>query len=74
MAGAIKIEDLNPRISLSVGVTLPSGRQYQMVRAEVGMTIDKPLGMTMDDAYRWVEADLVDRLVGVVERLQEAIE
>lgn len=73
MAGKTVLDDLEPRISLSVGVTLPTSQQYKMIRADVGATINKPVGMSAEQTYDWLEERLLERLSKVLGDLEEAI-
>lgn len=73
MAGKTVLDDLEPRISMSVGITLPTGQQYKMIRADVGATINKPVGMSAEQTYDWLEERLLERLSKVLGDLEEAI-
>lgn len=70
MAGAIKLEDLNPRVTLNLGVTLPTGN-YKSARADVGLTVDRPGNMTVNETFEWLETMLLTRLDKVIADVTE---
>lgn len=67
------LDDLEPRISMSIGVTLPTGQQYKMIRADVGATINKPVGMSAVRTYEWLEEQLLEQLDKVLRDVEEAL-
>lgn len=63
----------NPRISLSLGVTLPTGN-YGSTRVDVGLTIDRLTGRSTDETFSWLEEVLMDKLDHAMDKLLEHIQ
>lgn len=62
---------LDPRISLSLGVTLPMAN-YKSVRAEAGLTINRPLDLTTSQTFDWLEEVLMEKIASAIETLMES--
>lgn len=69
-----KLDELHPRIRLSLGFTLPTDVPYKVLRAEAGVEVDKPVGMSAEETYDWLEDRLIERLQHALDKLQEAID
>jgi hypothetical protein len=68
------VDELHPRISLSIGLTIPMpGDRYKVARAEAGLTIDKPYGFTTEQTYKMLEHLLSDKVADVIERTMEML-
>lgn len=61
----MNFDDLNPRISRNIGVTLGIG-DYEFIKVQVGMDIDVPAGMTITEAQEALEDRLLEELDKVI--------
>lgn len=66
-----EIDNLNPRISLNLGVTLPM-EGYRSVRADAGLTIDRPDDMTADETFDWLGGVLMEKITDAIEVLMNS--
>ena len=62
--------ELGTRISISLGLTLKTGVQYQMIKPEVGVELTVPNGMSADEAFDQTYLYLEGQLAKVVDNLQ----
>lgn len=62
--------ELGTRISLSLGLTLKTGVQYQMIKPEVGVELTVPDGMSADEAFEQTYLYLEEQLAKVIDNLQ----
>lgn len=68
----INLDELSPRIGLTVGVTLPIG-DYRTVRADAGLTISRPKDMTTEETFEWLESALMDKVESALDKLEEML-
>lgn len=62
------------RVRMTLGVTVSTGKSYQMLKPEVGAELNVPVGMTVDDAYDQLYDYLEGKLSEVLDKLGKAIE
>ena len=73
MATWAEFDNLNPRVSMSLGATIPLPG-YANVKPTVGLEVDVPEGSTVEEVFDNLEAALMEKLQEVADVLEDEIE